>query len=183
MRTVFRLSDIAMLFPQAENKYLANKMGYYVKTGKLINLRKGVYAKPGYNPLEFANLLYTPSYVSLEYVLQQSGVVFQYDSRYTSVSYLSREVVVDDNTYSYRRIKEDIIMSTIGIIRKDNINIATPERAFLDVLYLNKDFYFDNLNPLNRLLISKILPVYQSEALVKRVSKILKKNVSMPWKR
>jgi hypothetical protein len=172
-RTVFRLSDIAMLFPQAENKYLANKMGYYVKTGKLLNLRKGVYAKPGYNPLEFANLLYTPSYISLEYVLQQTGVVFQYDSRYTSVSYLSREVEVDGNTYSYRRIKEDIIINTIGIIRKDNTNIATPERAFLDVLYLNKDYYFDNLNPLNKLLISQILPVYQFAALEKRVANIL----------
>jgi hypothetical protein len=171
-RTVFKLPDIAMLFPKAENKYLANKMGYYVKTGKLLNLRKGVYAKPDYNPLEFANLLYSPSYVSLEYVLQQAGVVFQYDSRYTSVSYLSREVEVDGNTFSYRRIKEEIIINTIGIIRKDNTNIATPERAFLDVLYLNKDYYFDNLNPLNRLLISQILPVYESAALEKRVTKL-----------
>ena len=148
-------------------------MGYYVKTDKLLNLRKGVYAKPGYNPLEFANLLYTPSYISLEYVLQQAGGVFQYDSRYTSVSYLSREVEVDGNTFSYRRIKDGIKINTIGIIRKDNTNIATPERAFMDELYLNKDYYFDNLNPLNKLLISQILPVYQSEALEKRVFKIL----------
>jgi len=115
-RTVFQLADIAMLFPKSENKFLANKMGYYVKTGKLLNLRKGVYAKPGYNALEFANLLYTPSYISLEYVLQQAGVVFQYDSRYSSVSYLSREIDVDGNTYSYRRIKGDIIINTIGMI-------------------------------------------------------------------
>lgn len=74
---------------------------------------------------------------------------------------------------SYHRIKEDIIINTIGIIRKDNVNIATPERAFLDTLYLNKDFYFDNLNPLNRLLISQIIPAYQSAALEKRVTKIL----------
>ena len=87
---------------------------------------------------------------------------------------MSREIDVDGNTYSYRRIKGDIIINTIGIIRKDNINIATPERAFLDMLYLNKDYYFDNLNPLNRLLISQILPVYQSAALEKRVTKIIK---------
>ena len=130
-----------------------------------------MYAKPDYNPLEFANLLYTPSYISLEYVLQQEGVVFQYDSRYTSISYLSREIEVDGSTYSYRRIKEDIIINTIGIIRKDNINIAIPERAFLDVLYLNKDYYFDNLNPLNRLIISQILPIYHSAALKERVDK------------
>ena len=124
--------------------------------------------------ISIKTLLYTPSYISLEYVLQQAGVVFQYDSRYSSVSYLSREIDVDGNTYSYRRIKGDIIINTIGIIRKDNVNIATPERAFLDMLYLNKDYYFDNLNPLNRLLISQILPVYQSAALEKRVTKIIK---------
>lgn len=173
-RTVFRLPDIAMLFTGAENKYLANKMGYYVQTGRLLNPRKGIYAKPDYNPLEFANLLYTPSYISLEYVLQQAGIIFQYDSRCTSVSYLSREIEVDGRIYSYRRIKEDIIIDTTGILRKDNVNIATPERAFLDMLYLNKDFYFDNINSLDRQLIDRILPAYKSAALEKQVAKLLK---------
>ncbi|MDR1937179.1 MAG: hypothetical protein LBQ73_01605 [Tannerellaceae bacterium] len=173
-RTVFQLSDIAMLFPQEESKYLSNRMGYYVRTERLVNPRKGIYAKPGYNPLELANVLYTPSYVSLEYVLQQAGIIFQYDSRYTSVSYLSREMEIDRRVYSYRRIKEDIIMDTTGIVRgQDHVNVATPERAFLDILYLNKDFYFDNINPLDRQLISRILPAYQSAALEKRVTKLL----------
>lgn len=171
---MFRLSDIAMIFPSTDNKYLANKMGYYVQTGRLLNPRKGIYAKPDYDPLEFANLLYTPSYISLEYVLQQAGIIFQYDSRYTSVSYLSREIEVDDKIYNYRRIKEEVIIDTTGINRKDNVNIATPERAFLDILYLNKDFYFDNINSLDKQLITRILPVYKSAALEKRVTKLLK---------
>lgn len=174
-RSVFRLSDIAMLFPQAEGKYLSDRMGYYVQTDRLLNLRRGIYAKPGYNPLELANVLYTPSYISLEYVLQQAGVIFQYDSHYTSISYLSRELVIDGKTYSYRRIKEQIIMDTAGIIRnEDTCNKATPERALLDMLYLNKDFYFDNINPLDKQLIARILPVYKSIALEKRVAKLLK---------
>jgi hypothetical protein len=174
-RTVFGLSDVAMLFPQEENKYLSDRMGYYVKTGRFLNPRKGIYTKPDYNPLEFANLLYTPSYISLEYVLQQAGVIFQYDSRYTSISYLSREIEADDKIYSYRRIKEMIIMDTTGIVRnQNNVNIATPERAFLDMLYLNKDFYFDNINSLDRQLIEHILSAYKSAALEKRVAKLLK---------
>jgi hypothetical protein len=170
-RTVFRLSDIAMLFGEEENEYLSDRLRYYVKTHRLLNLRKGIYAKPDYNPLELANILYTPSYISLEYVLQQAGIIFQYDSRYTCVSYLSREIEVDGKTYSYRRIKEDIIMDMTGIVRK-SINIATPERAFLDILYLDKDYYFDNLNPLDWLLIARILPAYKSDALEKRVIKL-----------
>lgn len=173
-RTVFKLSDIALLFPLEDNNYLSDRVGYYVQTGRMLNPRKGIYAKPGYNPLELANILYTPSYVSLEYVLQQAGVVFQYDSRCTSVSYLSREVVIDGKTFSYRRIREDCIMDMTGITRtSDHVNMATPERAFLDMLYLNKDFYVDNVNLLDKQLIGRILPAYKSAALEKRVAKLL----------
>ena len=164
-----------MLFPLEENEYLSDRVGYYVQTGRLLNPRKGVYAKPDYSPLEFANLLYTPSYISLEYVLQQAGVIFQYDARYTSVSYLSREIEADGRVYNYRRIREDIIMDTTGIFRnKGNVNVASPERAILDMLYLNKDFYFDNINSIDRKLIERILPAYKSAALENRVLKLLK---------
>lgn len=174
-RTVFKLADIAMLFPLVESRYLSDRVGYYVQTGRLHNPRKGVYAKPLFNPLELANILYAPSYITLEYVLQQAGIVFQYDSRYTSVSYLTREIEIGGMIFSYRRIKEEIIMDTAGIVRNpDNINIATPERAFLDMLYLNKDSYFDNLNPLDRQLIDRILPAYGSVALEQRVTRLLK---------
>ena len=87
---------------------------------------------------------------------------------------MSREIEVNGKTYCYRRIKEDIIINTIGIDRnQDNVNIATPERAFLDILYLYKDFYFDNINPLDRQLIDRIIPAYKSIALEKRVTKLL----------
>ena len=172
---MFRLSDVAMLFPQEENKYLSDRLSYYVKTNRLQNPRKGVYVKPDYNPLELANILYTPSYISLEYVLQQAGIIFQYDSRYTSISYLSREINIDGKTYNYRRIKESIIMDTTGIIRNQkNVNIATPERALIDMLYLNKDCYFDNINSLDVRLIEQISPAYKSTALEKRLAKLLK---------
>ncbi len=173
-RSVFRLSDAAMLFPGIAPKNLNDRMRYYTATGRLRNPRKGIYVKPGYNPQELANLLYTPSYISLEYVLQQAGIVFQYDTRLTSVSYLSREVGIDGNTYSYRRIKETIVMDTTGIdCYEDLYYKATPERALLDMLYLNKDFYFDNLRPINRQLIIQVLPIYQSRALEKRTMKLL----------
>ncbi|NDA63155.1 MAG: hypothetical protein EBX50_14110 [Chitinophagia bacterium] len=176
-RTVFRLADIAMLFPEAQVKYLSERMSYYVKTGRLYSLRRGVYAKPNYNPLELANMLFTPSYVSLEYVLQQAGVIFQYDSRITCISYLSRDTQIDGKTYSYRRIKEEIVLNPKGVIQNDaGYSIATAERAFLDLLYLNKDFYVDNLMGLNQALIEELVAVYQSKAVEIRISK-LQKNV------
>ena len=111
--------------------------------------------------------------MSLEYVLQISGVIFQYDTRITSASYLSRELTIDDRLFSYRRIKQDIIMEGAGIFRDSHhVNMAMPERAFLDILYLNKDFYFDNLEPLDKHKIDKIIPAYKSISLQKRVHKL-----------
>ena len=109
----------------------------------------------------------------MEYVLQKAGVVFQYDSRITVVSYLSREVESDGNSFLYRRIKGEILVDTDGLDQQNNITIATPERAFLDVMYLNKEYYFDNLNSLDKEKIIKLLPIYRSEQLRNRVLKRL----------
>ena len=174
VRTVFRLRDVALLTGNTNFQSINQKLNYHVRTGKLQNPRKGIYAKPGYNVEELACTLYTPSYISLEYVLQKAGILFQYDTRITAVSYLSRSIRVENQTYSYRKIKGDLMVNALGIIRKNNqVNIATPERALLDLLYLDSGYYFDNTNPVDKNLVYKLLPLYQSKALTTRATKIL----------
>ena len=173
-RTVFSLNSIALLIGETNSLVLRKKLNYYAKTGELMNPRKGIYTKKEYKPEELACLLYTPSYISLEFVLQKAGIVFQYDSRITAISYLSRSLEIDGKDYQYRKLKNEILANTIGIKRENNINIATAERAFLDVMYLNKNYYFDNINPLNKKLLLEILPIYKSKLLTQRVTKLLK---------
>ena len=175
-RTVYTFSNIALLTGESNAAKLSNKLNYYVHSGKLLNPRKGIYAKNNYNPEELACLLYTPSYISLEYVLQKAGVIFQYDEKITAVSYLSRTVEIDKNVYQYRKIKNEILIDMSGIIRSNNLNIASPERAFLDVMYLNASYYFDNFNSLNKNVIYELLPVYNSKILTERINNIFKKN-------
>ncbi|MBW6537760.1 MAG: hypothetical protein K0B11_22315 [Mariniphaga sp.] len=173
-RTVYRLKDVAMLTGETRLPSLSKKLNYNVKTGKLQNPRKGIYTKPDYNQEEMACTVFTPSYISLEYVLQKAGIVFQYDSRITVISYLSRNIEIDGQAYLYRKLKNELLINTEGIDRKPNqINIAKPERAFLDILYLNKEYYFDNLNPLNKELIYKLLPLFQSKILEQKAGKYL----------
>ncbi len=173
-RTVFRLKDIAMLTGETNFTSINKKMNYLVQQGKLLNPRKGVYAKKDYDKKELACLLFTPAYISLEFVLQRSGVIFQYDSAITAVSYLSRSVAVDNQSYVFRKLKNQLLVNTKGVQQLNNhINMATPERAFLDVLYLSPAFYFDNLTPLDVGFIDKLLPLYNSKALNARVKKML----------
>ena len=173
-RTVFRLNDIALLVGESNFQSLNKKLNYYVHTGKLKNPRRGIYTKPEYNPEELACNIYTPSYISLEYVLQKSGIIFQYDSGITAVSYLSRNIEVSGKNFLFRKIKGEVLVNTAGINRHENhVNIASAERAFLDLMYLNTEFYCDNLNPLNRQITYKILSIYKSKSLSERVKKVL----------
>lgn len=172
-RTVFRLKDVAMLTGETRLQLLSKKLNYQVKTGKLQNPRKGIYTKPNYNREEMACTVFTPSYISLEYVLQKAGVLFQYDSRITVIGNLSRTIEIEDQTYVYRKIKSSLLIETKGILQKENkVNIATAERAFLDLVYLNSETYFDNLNPLNKEAVFKLLPIYQSKTMNERILKL-----------
>lgn len=167
-QTVFSLNEMALIGGFRETKNLKSQLNYYVKTKVLLNIRKGFYAKPEYNFEEFACKLYTPSYISLDYVLQKEGVVFQYNNAITSISYLSRNILVENQTLSYRKAKHNILLGTTGIFRKDTgINIASVERAVLDSLYLNKSGYFDNTTSLDIDLMRKMLNIYSSKALEK----------------
>jgi hypothetical protein len=166
-----------MLMECENSQKLTQSLHYYIKEGKIGNPRRGIYTKASYNEQEMACSLFRPAYISLEYVLQRAGVVFQYDDAITCVSYLNRIVEIDDKTYQFRIINPELWIGMEGIEQHDNILIATPERAFLDMVYLSAgNCYFDNLLPLNKTKVKQLLPLYQSKVLTVRVSELLKLN-------
>ena len=173
-QTVFSLKEISMLFPEFIYKNLKSKLSYFVSTGKLKRLRKGIYAKENYNFLELANKIYTPSYISLETVLEKEGIVFQkYKTVFVS-SYLSRRIKVENQEIFYRKIKDEILLNSLGINEENYYFIASKERAFLDAVFLYKDYHFDNLRPLDWEKIKEIEKIYSSKVLVKRVTQYYK---------
>lgn len=173
-RTAFNTKSIALLLNEKKDVSLNKRLNYYVNKGLLLNPRKGVYTKKTYNSEELAGAVFVPSYISLQYVLQKAGVIFQYDSAITSVSYLSREIEMCGIAFKYSQIKGEILYNIEGIERRDNINIATPERALLDMMYLNSECYFDNLNAINKKRVMQLLPIYQCQKMYDRVEKMFK---------
>ena len=136
------------------------------------SIRRGIYSKDkDYNKYELATKIYTPSYVSLETALGASGVTFQLYGQIFVVSYTTKEIECDGQKYSYKKIKDIILTNQIGIESRENYSIASPERAFLDVIYLNKDYHFDNLSALNWEKVDEILPIYGGN---KRMAKMVK---------
>lgn len=173
-RTVFTIQSMMMLTGCEDSTKLTKSLHYYSKAGKICNPRKGLYAKLVYDEKEMACGMFRPAYISLEYVLQRAGVVFQFDETVTCVSYLNREVEIDGRSYRYRIIKPELWIGMEGINQNDNVCMATPERAFLDMVYLSAgSCYFDNLRPLDKSRIKELLPLYNSRVLEKRVSELL----------
>ncbi|MBI4066565.1 hypothetical protein HY411_02505 [Candidatus Gottesmanbacteria bacterium] len=168
--TVFPIDQIAQMFPGIPYKSLRDRLSYCTKTGKLIRVRHGIYAKPSYNHLELANKIYTPSYISLETVLAKEGIVFQYYETIFAVSYLTRTVSVAGKDIQYRQIKGIVLTNPHGVEYHDEVAIASRERAFLDAVYIYKDYHFDNLGVIDWQKVDELTPVYRSKTVKKRIA-------------
>ena len=154
---------------------LRRRLNYYVQKGELHSIRRGIYARDKhYDKYELATRIFTPAYVSFETVLLQAGVTFQYYSTIFVATYQTRDIECDGHKISFKKIKGVLLTNTTGVENRGNYFIASPERAFLDVLYLNKDYYFDNLEALDFNKVLSILPIYKNKRMERVVLKKFK---------
>lgn len=169
-KTIFSMEDIALLWREEVGSAARTRLSHYVKIGKLVRPYRGFYAKDNnYNRLELATRIYTPAYISFETVLTQSGINFQYYGNIFVASCVKREITVDRQNISIVKIKDHVLSNTSGIEHKNNIAIASPERAFLDRVYVSKDYHFDYLDILNWDKVFEILPIYGNNRLNKKI--------------
>ncbi len=171
-KTVFSIQDVALLWGESESTTITNRLKKYVAVGKLIRVRHGLYAKDEkYDRYELATRIYTPSYISFETVLTREGVNFQYYGNIFVASYLNREIEAGEQKITSVRMKRSVLSDTTGINHINDVAWATKERAFLDRLYVTKEYHFDNLNALDWDKVFEILPVYGNKRLEKQVKK------------
>ena len=160
--TVFTIEEISMLFPELKKETLKSRLNYYTKQKQILSPRHGIYAKSNFNTFELANKIYSPSYISFETILAQHGVTFQNYNNIFVASYLTREIKVGELKINYIRMNMQILTNPLGI---DNnlFNSAGVERAFLDTIYYYKDYYFDNLQPINWEKVKEMQSIYPTQ--------------------
>ena len=124
-------------------RFPRNKIGKLLQNGEIVSLKRGLYLLGGHYGREFspetvANLLYGPSYVSLEYALGRYGLIPEMVFTVTSVT-TGRKKTFDTpvGTFSYRQLKASYY--ALGYLRQnvgENSHlIALPEKALCDKLY------------------------------------------------
>jgi len=169
-QTVFSTKEIALLWGEKNEAAARVRLRYYVKAGQLIRIRRGLYTKDkNYNKFELGTKIYTPSYISFETVLAKSGVIFQFYNQVFVASYVSRSVKVGNETYTFRRIRDSILTNHKGIEVKENYHIASLERAFLDTIFVKRNYHFDNLSPIDWQKVYDIMQDYKNKSLEKAI--------------
>ncbi len=141
----------------------------YVKYNLLVRVKRGVYmlrkkweSMSREEEFIIANIIQTPSYVSLFSALGYYELTTQVQRRYVESIGLNRslEKEVEAGSFLYFKIRKDFYRE---FIREKDFFIATPEKAFVDSLYLkslgcyNFDISSVDLSGLNRERIAKIV--------------------------
>ena len=115
----------------------------YVAKSYLDNIeRKGIFS----DYVEFAaNKLYSPSYLSLDYVLHENNMLTEIPRNITSVGLRKTDHFSNDlGNFIYHKIKEELFTG-FKVIKKGNLSIlkATKTKALFDFLYFRKRLLTD----------------------------------------
>ena len=142
----FDVSAVAQV-TSLQGEYLYESISRWIKSGILLQLKKGFYVTNNYyenlpektSYAEFlANKIKYPSYLSLEYVLSKNSILSESVYTYTSLTKKTPNIYTNTlGTFSYRNISEKLFLG-FEIIDKDGfeIAIATKSKALFDYLYL-----------------------------------------------
>lgn len=125
---------------------LRTQLYRWVKQGKLLSLRRGMYAWPEpyrrvpLNPAELANALQRPSYLSGIWALGYYELIPEKVVTYTSVtSRTPRRFRNGGGVFEYRHIKPAFFFGYVTIeLDGRRVLVAEPEKALLDLWHLSK---------------------------------------------
>ena len=144
---VFTVQDAAVIWKIKNRQALRILLARYVKRGVLYRIWRGLYSI--INPKEIDPLLlgikvlHRYAYISCETVLFDSGLINQRPTEITIVSNVSKRFSLLGYQYRSRKMNDGSLYNTVGIITRDGIRMATPERAKKDMSYFNQKKYYD----------------------------------------
>ena len=177
-----------------EKDFDRNNLTRWCGKGLLVKLRNQYYAFPEYRKTPdfsryVANRIYAPSYISLHSALSFYGMIPEEVVQQTSVTTLKTAKFENDfGTFHYQNVKTPLYFGYVIKMMQNGHGLlfATPEKALLDLLYLNP-FYkteqdMEELrldedfmeNEFNKERFSDYLTRIGSKALEQRVRRLLK---------
>lgn len=132
------VADLQKVLPYKSRQTLLVVLHRLVARGLLTRVRRGIYRVSirSTDGALLANLLYTPSYLSFESALSRYGILSQIPYTLTfATRRRSKNMVLEGSAVEYRQLRGDLFF---GHRIENGLDIAEPEKALLDALYLMK---------------------------------------------
>jgi len=146
---------------------LRGQLTRWCKKGVIIRISKGIYAPYGteINITKVANQMYYPSYLSFESVLSKYGILSQVPYTLTfATPKRTKKVILNEIEVEFTKLSDKYFF---GYVFENGINIASPEKALIDCLYLVSkgkrglnidELYLKNINKEKLIEIAKEFP-------------------------
>lgn len=141
----FTKQELSLLL-EKQGRNLDKKLSQLIQTDYLLRLKNGLYTTRLYTIFHkdffseyIANIIYYPSYLSLEYVLQKEGLIPEAVYQYTSISAKAPRTYQNQiGIFTYKKIKNSLFTGYTEVIFHEQyrIKIATKAKALFDYLYL-----------------------------------------------
>jgi len=141
----FETKELRLILGADFKKSTLINLKNWVNKGHLIMFRKGLYAifeaTKKVDFMVFATKIYPPSYISMEMALGFYGIIPEAVFTVTSVTTRkTKKFATPMGNFSYQKIKKEAF-GGYEIKKQDDIsfNLALPEKAVVDFLYLNRN--------------------------------------------
>ena len=161
--TLWHAKEIGVAWNITNSNTLRTTLKRYNAHKLLYRLYRGFYSTVPIEKLDSwligIRALHTYSYISTETILFNEGIINQPPSATTIISSVSRKFKIANNFFLSRKMCEDFLYNNSGIITKNNIKIATLERAVADMLYYNPRKTFDSPELINWKKVKKSLRI------------------------
>lgn len=173
--TVFNLQNLAVLWEIGSQSKLIEVVKYYKNTGRLIQIRNGIYAKhSNYSPLELAQKVIPLSYITGLTALNQYGMSFQYYDFIECSSLSSRKLTVDGHNLLYHKLNSLVFFNPLGLEQRQGFVIASRERAVCETLLFYPGSGIEKAHELDTDKLLKVATLYENTRLMSRIHKLIK---------
>ena len=180
--SMFSTEQAGRVLPSGEREQLNVQLSRWLVRGEIARLRRGLYVLQGkvIDEVVLSNYVYQPSYVSLETVLNLTGIMPDISAVVTAVTTLKpQRFETPQGIFVYSKIARELYFGYQLVVDNNSgltYRIASPEKALFDYVYVRRirdlsdtriSWELLNKSKLNELI--KIYPAW--------VGKVIKKYV------
>lgn len=137
---IFTYLDILKFFPEENPLLVKVQLSRFAQKKYITKIKRGLYCFSPINidELKLANLLYQPSYISLESALNYYGIIPDIPQAITSITLITTKSIKNQfGLFSYTKIKPALFWG-FKSASGENLFLAKKEKALLDYFYIRK---------------------------------------------